>query len=282
VVWWAVLLGATSAALFALRYALPSPPFSLKEMQNHHLFPRQLNIHAVAGSTALLVGPWQLSDSLRAMYPRVHRWLGRIYIAAALVAWLLAVFLMPTVTTGLPAASAFFLAGVCWIGFAALGLLAIRRRDMKAHRRWMLRSYAMAFTAATVHLYFHPLTALGISFEYKYPVSLWLSFLTNLLIMEAVLRWPGLQAKIRRAAPVTPSEDRVRSDENFVAALVRKSSCSLAYRSRSARARPIDSGETLPPHHGLNVTYGRRRGAETSTNSQSSLVSPVGIEPTTY
>jgi hypothetical protein len=35
-------------------------------------FPLSLSIHAIAGSIALLVGPWQLSTSLRTAHPRVH------------------------------------------------------------------------------------------------------------------------------------------------------------------------------------------------------------------
>ena len=194
VVWWAVLIGATSVAIFSMRYLLPNPPAFLKQMENHFLFPRQLSIHALTGSIALLVGPWQLSTSLRAAYPRVHRWLGRIYVADVLVAWLLSIFLLPTVTTGLPAASAFFMLGSCWAGFAALGVLAIRRRDIQAHRRWMLRSFAMAFAAVTIRFYFHPAKALGFPFEYYYPASLWLSFLTNMAVIELVIRWPRVRS----------------------------------------------------------------------------------------
>jgi uncharacterized membrane protein len=195
-VWWAVLLGATSVAIFSMRYALPNPPLFLKEMKNHFLFPRELSIHAIAGSIALLVGPWQLSASLRAAHPRVHRWLGRIYLADVLAAWLLAIFLMPTVTTGFPAASAFFTIGMLWMGFMVLGVLAIRRRDVQAHRRWMLRSYAMAFAAVTIRFYFHPAKALGISFEHSYAASLWLSFLTNMMVIETALRWPQVRGAV--------------------------------------------------------------------------------------
>jgi uncharacterized membrane protein len=195
-IWWGILLGATSVAIFSMRYALPNPPLFLKEMKNHFLFPRELSLHAIAGSIALMVGPWQLSASLRATHPRVHRWLGRVYVADVLVAWLLAVFLTPTVTTGFPAASAFFTIGLLWMGFMVLGVFAIRRHDIQAHRRWMLRSYAMAFTAVTIRFYFHPAKALGISFEHIYAASLWLSFLTNIVVIESALRWPQVRRTV--------------------------------------------------------------------------------------
>jgi uncharacterized membrane protein len=192
-IWWCVLVAATAVGLFSMRYVLPNPPFFLDQMRNHFLLPRELTVHAVAGSIALLLGHWQLLPYLRTAYPRVHRWLGRIYVADVLVAWLLALLLMPTVTTGFPAASAFFLAGLLWIGCAALGVVAIRRGDVRAHRRWMLRSYAMAFAAVTIRLYVHPARELGIPFEYRYPAGLWLALLTNIVAVETMLRWPSMR-----------------------------------------------------------------------------------------
>jgi uncharacterized membrane protein len=190
-IWWYVLVAATVVGLFSMRYVLPNPPFFLHQMRNHFLLPRELTMHAIAGSIALLLGPWQLLPYLRTAHPRVHRWLGRIYVADVLVAWLLALLLMPTVATGFPAASAFFLAGLLWIGCAALGVVAIRRGDVRAHRRWMLRSYAMAFAAVTIRLYVHPARELGIPFEYRYPAGLWLAVLTNIAAVETMLRWPS-------------------------------------------------------------------------------------------
>jgi hypothetical protein len=58
--------GATSVAIFSMRYALPNPTVPQGD-ENHFLFPRELSIHAIAGLIALLVGPWQLSVLLRAV-----------------------------------------------------------------------------------------------------------------------------------------------------------------------------------------------------------------------
>jgi hypothetical protein len=195
-VWGWVVFSATVIGLFSMRYVLPKPPMFLVEMKNHFLHPQEITFHAVAGSIALMVGPWQLWPGLRAAHPNLHRWLGRIYLADVLVACLFASLLVPTVTTGFPAASAFATLGIVWAGSAALGFLAILRRDVQAHRRWMLRSFAMAFAAVTIRFYFHPARALGIPFAYTYPASLWLSLMTNLVMVELLLRWPAVGAAI--------------------------------------------------------------------------------------
>jgi uncharacterized membrane protein len=197
-VWWALLLGAIVGSLFGIRYSLPHQPGFLKEVRNHFLFPHVVQTHAILASLALMAGPWQLSASFRAAHPRVHRWLGRIYVADVLAALLVGSFLMPTVTTGFPAILGLSLAGSIWLGFAILGILAIRRRDVQTHRRWMLRSYAIPFASFTIRIYFISMKALGVPFEYNYPASIWLSVLTNMLIMECILRWPMLRAAVDR------------------------------------------------------------------------------------
>ena len=50
-------------------------------------WPRRagLVLHITAGTVALLVGPFQLWSGFRARYPVVHRWTGRIYLAAMVI-----------------------------------------------------------------------------------------------------------------------------------------------------------------------------------------------------
>jgi uncharacterized membrane protein len=198
--WWALLIGATAFGLFAWRYALPKPFLLVKEMGNNSLHPLAMTFHAITASIALLIGPWQLSASLREARPRVHRWLGRIYAGGVVVAWLVSLVLTPTTATGIISTSAFFsVLGLLWIGFTALGVLAIRRGDVGAHRRWMLRSFALAWIAVTIHLYVGLAVVLRVTlrlmlpippilFEVWYPIGLWFSMLTNLVVVETVLR----------------------------------------------------------------------------------------------
>ena len=96
---------------------------------------------------------------------------------------------MPTVTTGFPAASAFFTIGMLWMGFMVLGVLAIRRRDVQAHRRWSCAA-TMAFCRRHYPLLLPSRKGPRVSFEHSYAASLWLSFLTNMVVIETAFRWP--------------------------------------------------------------------------------------------
>jgi hypothetical protein len=42
--------------------------------------------HAVAGACALFLGPMQFSDRLRRRYTKLHRVVGRVYVAGVLIA----------------------------------------------------------------------------------------------------------------------------------------------------------------------------------------------------
>jgi uncharacterized membrane protein len=210
-VWWWLLIGATVLGLYAWRYALPKPFNLVPEMRNNLLHPREMMMHAITASIALLIGPWQLSASLRAARPGIHRWLGRIYAADVVAAWLVSLVLAPTAAAGIVSSAAFFFVGALWIGFTSLGVLAIRSGDVATHRRWMFRSFALAWAPVTIHLYALLAVVLrvtlrlilpvpSISFDVAYPLGLWLSILTNLLVVELVLRRAGSVKSAVRAA----------------------------------------------------------------------------------
>ena len=50
-----------------------------------------LLFHGVAGAVALLVAPFQFSARLRRRYPRLHRVMGRLYVAGAFISAPLAI-----------------------------------------------------------------------------------------------------------------------------------------------------------------------------------------------
>ena len=49
--------------------------------------------HALAGVTALLLGPFQFSERVRRGNPALHRLMGRIYIGAIVIASLLSIYI---------------------------------------------------------------------------------------------------------------------------------------------------------------------------------------------
>ncbi|MFK7936540.1 MAG: DUF2306 domain-containing protein [Saprospiraceae bacterium] len=105
-----------------------------------------IGIHFAAGSLILILGCIQLISQIRLKYPIVHRWLGRLYVLAALltaVGGLAFIFTKGTI------------GGIIMdIGFTGYGLLTFaaaiatihyaRAGDFEQHRAWAIRLFALA------------------------------------------------------------------------------------------------------------------------------------------
>jgi Predicted membrane protein (DUF2306) len=105
-----------------------------------------IGLHFVAGGVLLILGPLQLFAAIRARTPAIHRWVGRLYIAAALGAGVGGlVYIACKGTVGGPPMSLAFAGYGALVVICALAALrhARARRD-DAHRAWALRLFALA------------------------------------------------------------------------------------------------------------------------------------------
>src|SRR3990167_8874092 len=64
---------------------LASTGFAAMPLQNPMLDPYGLQVHVAASGVAMLVGAFQFFKPLRAKAPALHRWIGRIYVAACVI-----------------------------------------------------------------------------------------------------------------------------------------------------------------------------------------------------
>jgi uncharacterized membrane protein len=96
--------------------------------------------HAIGGIAALLIGPLQFSNRLRASRPRLHRLLGRIYVGACLFAGPTAVVVALQHHPMSQAVPQTFQGGL-WTIATGLAFYYAVRRQFAAHRLWMMRSY---------------------------------------------------------------------------------------------------------------------------------------------
>jgi uncharacterized membrane protein len=165
-------------------------------MNSHFFTPLGIQIHIGASGVALLVGAFQFLRSLRARRPRLHRWVGRIYVAACVIGGLAGGIIALYSSAGLVAGWGFFLLAVLWVPFTLLALAAALRRDFVAHERWMIRSFALTFAAVTLRLYL-PVGSMTVGFEASYPIIAWAAWVPNLVIAEMWLRRRALRAGAR-------------------------------------------------------------------------------------
>ena len=152
--------------------------------------------HGLAGATALLIGPFQFSDSLRRTRPALHRQMGRIYVGAICIAALLSIYIT-LVFEPRPFQVEIWAQGGGWFLCAILALVFAMKRNIVLHRQWVARSYGFTFIfiAARVPDAFHVHWKDAVDFV----TYLWsLTFLAA-IVPDLLLQWPALLSGRARA-----------------------------------------------------------------------------------
>ena len=153
--------------------------------------PLLSGMHVLGAGLALLIGGFQFSGRIRQKFINLHRWLGRTYLSAALVGGIGGFAIALNADGGLVAKFGFAMLAVVWLYSSGQAYTAIRAKDIATHREWMMRSFALAFAAVTLRIYLGVLQALGFPFSEAYPVTAWLSWVPNLLLVEWWLLKPS-------------------------------------------------------------------------------------------
>lgn len=151
-----------------------------------------LYVHATTAALALALGPFQFSRRLRARRPALHRAIGKAYLAIGVgVGGLSGLYLALQADGGLASRAGFTGLAVAWLATGALAYATARRREFDAHRRWVVRSFALTFAAVMLRIYMGASGALGVPFDAAYPVVAWACWVPNVAVVEAWMRWRG-------------------------------------------------------------------------------------------
>ncbi|HRI02866.1 MAG TPA: DUF2306 domain-containing protein [Pyrinomonadaceae bacterium] len=156
-------------------------------------------VHVYMSLWVLLAGFTQFSGRIRDHYPKVHRFLGFIYIADVVLITGPAGLLMGFYANGgLPSKVSFVTLAILWIAFTVLALVKARNGDYIAHRNFMIRSYALTLSALTLRAWKWSITN---SFELPpmdvYRAVAWLGWVPNLIVGELLIWNYSRQAKKR-------------------------------------------------------------------------------------
>lgn len=145
--------------------------------------------HLAGGAIAIVLGPLQFLTRWPRAWPRLHRWIGRMYLGGLLIASTGAIGLIATSPAPFEIRSAFAGTALAWLVTALVGLVAIRRGRVALHRRWMVRNYLVTLSPITFRLLLQVQIAMGVApSPTVIAVGLWLSWVLPLLGCEAVHR----------------------------------------------------------------------------------------------
>jgi uncharacterized membrane protein len=132
-----------------------------EENQRFFDLPVPIIVHILGATTFCILGAFQFMPSLRRKRPRWHRLAGRVLVPAGLAGALsgmwMAVFSDLPVYDNTALIWLRLLFGSVMVTGLVLGLLAVLRRDIRTHQRWMARAYAVAQGAGTQALILGPM-----------------------------------------------------------------------------------------------------------------------------
>lgn len=154
--------------------------------------------HLFGTSVALLLGPLQFSNQILVKYRQAHRGLGRGYLFFGSMGSIAGLVMTRGIIAGLIGAAGFGLMAILWLITGVTALVMIRSRQVKRHKQWMIRNYALTWAALTLPLWLRVLMALGSVFLLDpiyvgdsealfidvYGLATWLAWIPNLLLAE--------------------------------------------------------------------------------------------------
>lgn len=177
--------------------------------------PAPVVFHIVAAALFALLGALQFSTRIRRRRPNWHRRSGRMLVVAGLVVagsglWMTLFY--PDAPGGDLLWAVRLLVGSATATALVLGFTAIRRRDIRSHRAWMIRGYALAAGAGT-QLFTEGISkaAFGDG-DLSKALSMTAGWLINIAVAEWVIRHPvARHPRSRRARTAQPPAPVVAS-----------------------------------------------------------------------
>lgn len=146
--------------------------------------------HVITSCFCLLAGFTQFSGKVLHTYPKVHRTMGWLYVGVILLFSGPSGLVMSVYANGgILSQIAFITLSILWIFFTYKGFKTAVEGHLSAHRKFMIRSYALTLSALTLRAW---KLVIVLAFRPQpmdvYMLVAWLGWVPNLLIAEWYIR----------------------------------------------------------------------------------------------
>lgn len=160
------------------------------EVRNIPLYLQLFYVHVYSSIFVLIAGFTQFNTFLLKNFRQLHRWLGYLYVVVVLfLSAPSGLFIGLFANGGITAKIAFVTLAVLWFSFTLKAMLSAKHKKFKLHQDFMLRSFALAFSAVTLRLWKVILVYLFQPAPMDvYQVIAWLGWVPNLLLAEWLIK----------------------------------------------------------------------------------------------
>jgi uncharacterized membrane protein YozB (DUF420 family) len=161
--------------------------------------------HIVPGVIYLVLAPIQLWRGFRDRHIRWHRRIGRVALVAGLASGIFGVvFGLLFAFGGAVEAAAAAVFGTWFVFCLATAYRAIRRLDVRTHRRWQIRAFAVGLAVGTIRIWIGLFEGFGLlEFRDGFGLAFWLGWLMHVATAELWLWWRS-EASGARLTPSSP------------------------------------------------------------------------------
>jgi uncharacterized membrane protein len=152
--------------------------------------------HIAPALLFLLLAPLQFLPALRRKRAGVHRWIGRVATGAGLAMGGIALVMSQQMAIGgkLESAATTFYGGL-FLYALVRGYRSIRQGNVRRHREWMIRAYAVGLGAAAVRpvmgLFFATIRITHLTPRQFFGIAFWLGFTLTWIAAEGWIRYTG-------------------------------------------------------------------------------------------
>jgi uncharacterized membrane protein len=151
--------------------------------------PRLTLMHILPGFLFMVLGPLQFLPQLRRRRLELHRWSGRVFIAAGAVIGISALIMSPQMAIGgANETVATMLFALLFLFALGKAFLHIRRRQVAQHREWMIRAFAIGLAVATIRpivgVFFATSRLTHLTPQQFFGTAFWLGFTLHAIAAE--------------------------------------------------------------------------------------------------
>lgn len=163
-------------------------------------------IHVSSSLVVISAGAFLFISISKLKWWRFHRVLGRVYVILVLFLAAPSGLIMGYFANGgVMGQVNFILLSVLWWTFTYLGFKNIIRKNIIAHKKWMIRSYALTLSAVTLRVLQITLpVTLFPDQNIRYVFISWCSWIVNLIIAEIYLSYTSISKKPTTISPNIP------------------------------------------------------------------------------
>lgn len=146
-------------------------------------------LHRLGGSLYLVLGVVQFMGRVRARYPGWHRVSGYVFLGLTLLIGVSGMWIGVVLPYQPGESVPSLLFGALMLICAGKALVCARRRELRAHREWMIRSFSIGLGVGAIRVFGIPLMAARVGTAADLIVAIfWLGFVSTLLVAELWIR----------------------------------------------------------------------------------------------